>query len=405
MLGLNISKQAKKAIYIGTMCAISYLSVYVARNILSAVSPQMIEKGIFSTESIGTFSSVYFIIYALGQLINGMIGDKIKTKNMISFGLFFAGIFILIFSAVYKSLMVSYVVYGITGYFLSMIYGPMTKVVAENTEPLYATRCSVGYEFACLLGSPVAGLLAAFLLWKSAIIAGGIILMIMGVVCFAVFSSFEKKGMIQYNKYDKPKESGGIKILIEHGIIKFTLISVITGVVRTAVVFWLPTYISQFLGFSSEKSALIFTVATVIISSTTFISVFIYERLGGNMELTILLSFISAAICFLAVFLFKSPFLNIGFMILAIMSSNSAATMLWSRYCPSLRDTGMVSSATGYLDFISYMGASLSSIIFANAVADIGWGNLILVWFGLMVAGVMVSLPFNKILNKKQEQL
>ena len=75
---LKISDKAKKAVVIGTMCSLSYLAVYVARNILSTVSPQMIEDGVFATESIGTFSSVYFIIYAIGQLINGMIGDKIK---------------------------------------------------------------------------------------------------------------------------------------------------------------------------------------------------------------------------------------------------------------------------------------------------------------------------------------
>jgi sugar phosphate permease len=70
--------------------------------------------------------------------------------------------------------------------------------------------------------------------------------------------------------------------------------------------------------------------------------------------------------------------------------------MLWSRYCPSLRDTGMVSSATGFLDFMSYMAASVSSSVFANAVAGIGWGSLILVWAGLMGIGVIISLPYGK---------
>ena len=39
------------------------------------------------------------------------------------------------------------------------------------------------------------------------------------------------------------------------------------------------------------------------------------------------------------------------------------------------------------------MAAAASSTIFANAVASIGWSKLILVWFGLMVAGVIVALP------------
>jgi len=73
--------------------------------------------------------------------------------------------------------------------------------------------------------------------------------------------------------------------------------------------------------------------------------------------------------------------------------------MLWSRYCPSLRDTGMVSGATGFLDFMSYMAASVSSTLFANAVSDIGWGGLIFVWLLLMLVGVAICLPYKKIFH------
>jgi hypothetical protein len=42
------------------------------------------------------------------------------------------------------------------------------------------------------------------------------------------------------------------------------------------------------------------------------------------------------------------------------------------------------------------MAAAASSTIFANAVSSIGWGNLILVWLGLMVIGVIIALPYDK---------
>ena len=90
------------------------------------------------------------------------------------------------------------------------------------------------------------------------------------------------------------------------------------------------------------------------------------------------------------------PMLNICLLILAILFNNCAASVLWSIYCPSLRDTGMVSGATGYLDFMSYMAAAVSSTLFANAVTAIGWNNLILVWLVLMAAGVIAALPIGK---------
>jgi len=112
----------------------------------------------------------------------------------------------------------------------------------------------------------------------------------------------------------------------------------------------------------------------------------------------------SSAVCFFTlVYFVKVPVLNIIFMILAIMSSNGAATMLWSRYCPSLRDTGMVSSVTGYLDFMSYIAAAVANLVFANAVSAIGWNNLILVWLGLMVVGVIIALPYQKLRRKDKK--
>jgi OPA family glycerol-3-phosphate transporter-like MFS transporter len=388
------NKNVKNAIYIGVLCSVSYLAVYFARNILGAVSPQMIEVG-YTETYIGKLSSIYFICYAIGQLINGIIGDKIKARYMISVGLFMAGITNLMFSVLsqnYASL--AMVAYGLTGFFLSMIYGPMTKIVAENTEPIYATRCSLGYEFSALIGSPIAGIAAAILVWQSVFVTSSIILIIMAIICFAFFLFFEKKGIIKYNQYTPKKENGkGIKVLIKHRIIKFTLISVITGIVRTTVVFWMPTYFSQYLGFSPKTSASIFTVATLIISLTTFITIFLYEKLNRNMDKTILIMFVTASLFFMLLYLIKQPILNIVFMVIAIMASNGAATMLWSRYCPSLRDTGMVSSATGFLDFMSYMAAAASSTLFANAVSQIGWGNLILIWCGLMLFGVAISIP------------
>ncbi len=400
---LKFKPAVRNAILLGGMCSISYLAVYLARDVLGVVSPQMIESGAFQTQQIGTLSSVYFIVYAFGQLINGAIGDKIKAKWMISIGLGVAGLCYIGVSFTAGSPMAAYILYGSTGFFLSMIYGPMVKVVSENTEPLYATRCSMGYTVASFIGSPLAGILAILMPWQGVFRFGSGLLIAMGLLCFVSFSVLERKKIVQYNRFDRKSaqgEKGGIKLLIQRQIIKFTIISILTGVVRTSVVFWLPTYLSQHLGFATEKAAMIYTIATLFISSAPFIALFVYEHLRYNMELTILLMFGLSTVGFVVVFFMDQPVVNAIFLTLAIITSNAVASMLWSRYCPSLYDTGMVSAATGFLDFVSYMAASASSALFANAVSAIGWDGLVLVWIALMVLGVIVSLPYDQFKKK-----
>lgn len=393
-IAMRKDEKIRNAILIGGLCSLAYLAVYFARNILSAVTPQITEQGILTTEFIGSVSSTYFVCYAFGQLINGAVGDKIKARYMISFGLILAGICNFCFANMTDSPAAVRVIYGMTGLFLSMIYGPMTKVVAENTEPVYATRCSLGYTFASFFGSPLAGVAAAVLTWQSVFAVSSIILVIMGLLCFLAFLLLEKRGIVRYNQYRKEKEEGaGITILIQHRIIKFIIVALLTGVIRTSVVFWLPTYISQYLGYRSDKSAAIFTVVTFVISMNTFVAIFVYECFGRDMDKTIRVAFTTSALAFMGVYLVHQPVVNIILMVVAIMASNSAATMMYSRYCPGLRDTGMVSAATGFLDFVSYMAAAAASYIFANAVSVIGWEKLILVWFGLMVVGIIFWLP------------
>ena len=257
----------------------------------------------------------------------------------------------------------------------------------------------MGYTFASFFGSPAAGVLAATLAWQSVFAVSSAVLAVMAVSGFLYFTAFERKGIVKYGQY-KPQKKGNVKVLLKHRIVKFAIIAILTGVVRTSVVFWLPTYINQYLGFLPDTSAGIYTAATLVISFTSFISVFTYEKLGRNMDKTILLMFSNAAVFFGLTYLVKIPAVNIAFLVIAIMSSNGAATMLWSRYCPSLRDTGMVSSATGFLDFLSYMAAAAANLIFADAATTIGWGWLILVWFGLMIVGVMIALPYKKFSEK-----
>ena len=402
-------RNVQTAIYLGVLCAIAYLAGYITRNTLSACAPQMQTQGITETV-IGGFSSVYFISYAIGQLLNGIIGDKIKARTMISLGLLLSGVSNYIFTVILDtgaSEMWATVAYAATGFFLAMIYAPMTKVVAENTEPIHAVRCSLGYTFSSLFGSPFAGVLAAAFAWQTAFFASSLSLVLMAGATFLCFIALERSGRVKYNQFHPMKEqegktekSGTIRVLIKHKIVRFTFVALLTGIVRTTVVFWLPTYFKQYLHFSDESSSLIFTVTTLVISLSAFLAVAIYEVLRRKINLTMLSMFGVSAISFLLSFLIPTPLVNIIFITLAVLFANCASNILWSVYCPSLRDTGRVSAATGFLDFVSYMAAAVSSSIFANAAVSLGWGILILVWFALMALGVVVCIPFENRFRK-----
>lgn len=387
-------ESVRNAVILGILCSVAYLAVYIARSVLGAVTPQMINSGLYTESFIGSLSSAFFYSYAVGQLINGLIGERINARNMISFGLILAGVFNFIFPYVKSELSIT-LVYGLTGFSLSMIYAPMAKVVAENTEPIHAVRCSLGYTFASFFGSPLAGVLASFMVWQSVFKLSSVLLWIMGILTLAIFLILEKKKIVVYGRFSSPKsekKTGAVRELIRRDIIAFTIVSIITGVIRTTVIFWMPTYFNQYLGFSEKTSTAVYSATTLIICASSFVAIILYEMFKRSMSRSLFYMFLVSTLSFILMFFFKVPLLNIVLMVLGIFSSNCATTILWSVYCNSLKDTGVVSGATGFLDFVSYVAAGASSTLFADSINSIGWGGLILVWAGLMAIGVITAI-------------
>ena len=324
---------------------------------------------------------------------------------MISLGLLLSGITNAVYPFVATIPFVSNLTYGMMGFFLSLIYGPMTKVVAENTEPIFATRCSIGYTFSSYFGSPMAGVVAMMASWQWAFGISSIFLAFMAVVCFVSFIALEKRGVVRYDMFsakDVPEKSGVKALVRNYHIIKFSVISMITGIIRTALLSWFTIYFAEHLGYGTTESEGMFSITTVIISGAAFFAIFLYEKLGRNMDLTLILSFLAATLGFALLFFIKAPIPNISLLVFAVFASNCAATMLWSRYCTSLYETGMVSTVTGFLDFLSYMAAALANVIFPLIVKDGDWSFVILVCFVLMLIGLIISLPIKKI-KRKQE--
>lgn len=289
-------EEITNAVLLGLMCIVSYLGCYFARNILSVVSPHMLATTAFHVEFIGTLSTGYMITYAAGQLLNGRIGDLVKGKYLVAGGLWVAGICNMMMPYLREPVLVL-IIYSLSGFFLSMIYAPIMRMVAENTRPVYASRCSLGFTVASFLGAPLASLTALLFEWKYVFIVCGVTLVLLGSISFVVFQMFERKGVIQYDgKQNKERKKLDFVMLLKRSIVRFTLIAMLTGIVRTSVMFWVPTYLSQYLGLSERLAAIAFMIISLLKAVSPFINVlFVYDWvLKRDIDQMVLLMFASS---------------------------------------------------------------------------------------------------------------
>ena len=400
----NKHLERNKAIWMATLTLLVYAICYFSRNILGTVQPEMAATTDFSVEMLGTVASVGMFSYAIGQLVCGVIGDYVKAKYMLSGGLLLSAVatMILPFADSYALLLVAY---GAMSLFLSAIFGPITKTISQFTAPAYVNRVALMTSVASIISSPMAGVMAMFFDWRTAFIIAAAFQLLIAVFNFVFFTVCEKKGWITYPervKKDKSARKGmDWKLLIKHAILQYIVVAALTGV-KNSIVYWIPTYFVQHLGYSTTVAAAIFTVVTVIKSVSPFFTNFVlYERLFKRRSNGILvLSFGASAVCYFVMSLTNAPVISILLVSIALFIGGAYSTLLFSVYCPGLKKTGAVSGVSGFLNCINYLVGALANFIISKIVTDTGWSPILIGWTVLMLVGAAVSLP---ILHKNSE--
>ena len=380
--------ERSKAVKIGTTFVITYIASYYMRNLLGVLTPSMLQTSGFTKEFIGALSSAYMIVYAIGQLVNGGLGDRINPKFMISLGLVLTGSASILFPFItYPVLQV--ICFAAIGYGLSMLRGPMMKAISANTLPKYARIICAFFSSASFIGAFIAGLLAMLYEWKSAFIVAGLVILVIAVAAFLIVSFLERKKLVVFEAQKKSRNILGLFKVDK--FIFYMLIGMLVEISATSISFWIPTYLTEYLGIDNNTANMIFVVKSVLRVATPFIAITLFGIIKDDIKI-VKYSFLASGILFILMLFTKNVFINVSLFFVSLLVSGFASAMLWSVYIPSLNSTGKVSSANGVLDCAGYVGAAAANLIFANVVDMINWNGVIVIWAILMLSGSVLAL-------------
>ena len=356
-----MEKKVQSAWRIGSLCIATYLASYVTRNILSVSTPEMIKEAFFTKEYTGLLSSVCFIFYAVGQLINGFIGDMVHPKYMIIMGLGVSSISTFAIP-LFDNRIIHFAAFALIGFGLSMLRGPLMKVISENTAATHARMICTLFSMAGFAGPLIASLLSIFFEWRAVFTVTGIISVFITVASVTVISLLEKRGEI---KFTPKKEKGVLNSILSvfklEDFFFYMFISAIGEIAGSSITFWIPTYTTEHLGFSGDAASTIYSVVSLTTLFTPFITLVIYEKLIRNGVKLALVMYVLSAVFFIAVRFTAAPLVNVIMLIIAKMAAAAASSIVWSAYIPGLARSGKVSSANGVIDAAGYAMASLAN--------------------------------------------
>lgn len=394
---MNNNHELKKACKIGTVTIFSYLVSYYMRNMLSVCTPDMLRSGIHTTESVGVLSSTYFLLYALGQLINGIIGDMVKPKRMIACGTCICGVAAVMF-AFTGDFVLQVIIFGIIGFSMSMLRGPIVKTISENTLPQYARICCVFLTVVSFLGPFVAGLLTIAFKWNVAFIVAGVLAVLIGVAAYTVLTVMEKQKIVKYtiNKSEIRNVLGIFKL---QGFVFYMFVGILTELITVAINFWIPTYFSDRLGFPTDVAKILFSIRAILGALAPFAALAILKKFKENDIKVVRCAFLTSMLL-VAILLFSTnKYVNVVLITLAYPATGCASAMLWSVYIPGQAKSGKVSTINGVFDFMGYAVASVANVILAFAMRTVGWNGIIIFWIVVAACGVSITLPMKKIMR------
>lgn len=393
--------QLKNTAKIGSFCILTYLVSYLARNITGVVTPIMVAQGEYTKSYLGMLTTIYFAIYAAGQLLNGILGDRIRPRYMILTGCLMAGVGMGIFP-LWNNPVLNIISFGMLGFGLSMLRGPLMKVIAENMSPTAAETVCVLFSVASFAGPLIASLFAVIFNWQWVFIATALFSVLMGVASFVYFTNLAKKGIIVFNPKKENIFKGIKNLFLIKNFVYFLLVGAIVEIGTSSINFWVPTYVTEYLGLSAEMGAGVFSFMSLLKIVSPFICIFLYHKVIKDViKLEAFLFALSAVFFVFLLFTSKSPVLNIIFFSLAKLIIGCASTVLWSIFIPSLAKYGSVSAGNGVFDFTGYAAAALLNAFFASFS---NWSGVIVSWIVIMLIGFAGAFGIMLFRKGKEEE-
>lgn len=396
----NMERQAaRRVMSIGITCFVAYASCYLGKNMLSAMMPQLLESGVFDEAALGRMPSVFMLTYGAGQLINGWLGNRVRGRYMLTLGLLFPGVLLCLFPSC-TSVLLGTVLWGVCGFFSSMLWGPIARMIGENTPPakgqLWITLMTVASTSGALATQALAVLGGVTDGYRIVFYICGGFLCAVAILVFFVTLHLEKTGAVKVRRIVPATErrDGARTHFLTAGFVCMAAVTMLNGVMRNAVSFWIPTFLVQYLEFSKELSAGLVMLLPLLNVAGTMLSLWIFQRLGCDEKKMCATLFFGVIPLFALLFVCRGAFsfLSVAALFLASALMMGVCTLVFSVYVLKFHDTGKLSGISGFFDFSSYISASGASLLFTELMIGNNWNALIASWMLIGVLGALLSL-------------
>ncbi len=397
---ITLPRKKTAADLFAVLCPLVYFASYLTRKDYSIVMAAITESEGLAKSVAGIPESASLISYGAGQIISGILGDKIKPQKMISIGLAATAV-LNAAMALCANPTARAAIWFLNGFAQSMLWPPMVRILAATMEEKRYNDACVNVNIAGISGTVFLYLTSSlvwikFFTWKYTFFASA-------VICAAILAAwltgckrafgdgnpFEKRtGAKQAaDSSDYSKLSFGA--ILSSGFPLIALAIIFQGALRDGITDWVPTFISETFSLQSSnailKSVLLPILGVISLKAVGIINnKFVHEETKGAGWI-FAIGFVCCAV--LVFFYSSNQYLTLLVSALAVGTMHGVNFFLVCIVPARFEKYGAVSTMSGIINSLTYVGSAAAIYIFGAVSENFGWHAVVITWTVTAVLG------------------
>ena len=405
------STQSVSVRILGVLCPLIYFASYLTRKDYSVVMAAVIESENLTKATAGLVETLALISYGAGQVISGILGDKFKPQNIILCGLSATTVCNLLMPFC-SDINIRAAVWLLNGFAQSMLWPPLVRIMAATMDKDkyndVCTNVNVAANFGTVLLYLTSSLIwLKFFTWKytffsSSFICG--VILILWLFGFKRINEekplFAKKETAIKEKTKTSSSALNIKLLISSGFMVIALAIIAQGMLLDGVTDWVPSFLSNTFNIGSDRSILLSVAIPIFgVISLKLIGIinkrFVRDEIKGA-GITFIISAICCIILVFSAFRLENQWLTLVVSALVVSCMHAINFFLICIVPAQFEKYGMVSTMSGIINSLTYVG-SAAAIFGFGAISDKwGWNACVISWCVIAALGIVLCFSAMK---------
>ncbi len=405
------TKTGDSVTLISVLFCLLYFTSYMTRKSFSAVKLG-IPDAMLTDLQIGYIGSALFFTYGAGQIISGLLGDRIDPRKLIFCGLGLTTLCNAAFPFI-TSVPALIVLWGVNGFAQALFWPPIVKLMTIYLSGDSYTRAvmsvSIAAQAALLAVYASAALFVRLDAWRGMFGLSCALAVLTAAALVLGFKTLERRhpnavkdalsgrvsNAAQAATAQAPQKSEGLwRTVLVSGLLFVFVMTMTIGFLRDGIEEWMSTYLYATFSLKADLSTLMNLFMPLFgMVCVRFAAVLHLKILRDEMkEVTLLMSVCAGATLALGLFHALHPMFSLVMIVLSVGCIHAANTSLTCYLPARFVKSGKVSTVSGLVNAFTYVGSTLATSVIPVLADKNGWAMTILSWCAVALVCLACAL-------------